>query len=108
MCGIAGYFDARESATARRIKAMTDRLQHRGPNDAGLLLVDTRSKTTWSGHGAEPRAAFDLALGHRRLSILDLSEAGHQPMVSATGRQWIVYNGEIYNFVELRAELHDR
>ena len=89
MCGIAGFFDAREPATADRIRAMTDRLVHRGPNDAGFHLVPSHN----------------LALGHRRLSILDLSPAGHQPMVSASGKQWLIFNGEIYNYVELRAEL---
>jgi asparagine synthase (glutamine-hydrolysing) len=105
MCGIAGFLDAREPATAPRIRAMTDRLQHRGPNAEGLLLVDTARGTTWAGDGAQPEARFDLALGHRRLSILDLSDAGRQPMVSSSGKHWLIFNGEIYNYVELRAEL---
>jgi asparagine synthase (glutamine-hydrolysing) len=104
MCGIAGFFDAREPATPARLRAMTDRLVHRGPNAEGLVLFDTRSGTTWTDAGAS-RAHFDLALGHRRLSILDLSDAGLQPMVSATGKQWVIFNGEIYNYVELREEL---
>jgi asparagine synthase (glutamine-hydrolysing) len=66
---------------------MCDTIAHRGPDDAGL----------WS-HGP-------VALGHRRLSILDLSPAGHQPMSCAGGSLWIVFNGEIYNFRELREEL---
>jgi asparagine synthase (glutamine-hydrolysing) len=104
MCGIAGFFDAREPATASRVRAMTDRLQHRGPNAEGLLLVDTRTGMTWTDGGAT-NATFDLALGHRRLSILDLSDAGLQPMASASGKHWLVFNGEIYNYVELREEL---
>jgi asparagine synthase (glutamine-hydrolysing) len=106
MCGIAGFYDARAQATPGQLRAMTDRLRHRGPNAEGLLLVDTRGGDTWHGDRAvHTNTHFDLALGHRRLSILDLSDAGKQPMSSATGRQWIVYNGEIYNFVELRAKL---
>jgi asparagine synthase (glutamine-hydrolysing) len=105
MCGIAGFFDAREPATPSRIRAMTDRLQHRGPNADGLLLADTRRGTLWPGEGARPDGHFDLALGHRRLSILDLSDAGRQPMASPSGRQWLVFNGEIYNYLELRDEL---
>ena len=71
------------------IKRMTDMLVHRGPDDSGAW-VDTNS---------------GIALGFRRLSILDLSPAGHQPMFSADGRYAIVFNGEIYNFAELRTEL---
>jgi asparagine synthase (glutamine-hydrolysing) len=104
MCGIAGYHDARRPATATGVRAMTDRLVHRGPDDAGLALIDTRSGA-WSA--GEP-GAFDLALGHRRLSIIDLSAAGHQPMSAANGRHWVVYNGEIYNYLELRDELRAR
>lgn len=105
MCGIAGYFDARTPATASRVRAMTDRLAHRGPNAAGFALIDTRGGNIWTGDFAQPAHAFDLALGHRRLSILDLSDAALQPMASLDRRHWVVYNGEIYNFVELRAEL---
>ena len=93
MCGIAGFLDttSRNSnehlhVTARR---MGETLSHRGPDDAG----------TWAD------APAGIALAHRRLSILDLSPAGHQPMFSMSGRYVIVFNGEIYNFQELRKEL---
>ncbi len=92
MCGITGFlvFSGRAAAalteTARR---MADALRHRGPDDAGVW-VD---------------ADAGLAFAHRRLAILDLSPAGHQPMVSACGRYVIAFNGEIYNHLELRAEL---
>src|SRR5450432_2370265 len=93
MCGIAGFWDRRRQAGAEALNAavarMTESLHHRGPDDGG----------TWSD------AAAGLALGFRRLSIIDLSPAGAQPMVSACGRFVIVYNGEIYNTDELRAEL---
>jgi asparagine synthase (glutamine-hydrolysing) len=105
MCGIAGFFDARQRATASQIRGMTDRLVHRGPNAEGFLLVNTRNATSWRGDGPQPDASFDLALGHRRLSILDLSDAGIQPMASASRTHWLIFNGEIYNYVELREEL---
>jgi asparagine synthase (glutamine-hydrolysing) len=86
MCGIAGIYgpEARE-----RIAFMTRVLAHRGPDDEG----------TWRSSRAP------LALGNRRLKILDLSSYGHQPMFSHDGRWGITYNGEIYNFEELRREL---
>jgi asparagine synthase (glutamine-hydrolysing) len=93
MCGFAGILerDYQTSESALRFIAarMADTLRHRGPDDAGVW-VD---------------AAAGVGLGHRRLSILDLSPAGHQPMVSASGRHVIVFNGEIYNSQELRREL---
>lgn len=94
MCGIVGFFErsrghgkADSTAIAAR---MRDRLRHRGPDDDGVWV--------------EPRTGA-LALGHRRLAILDLSAAGRQPMHSACGRYTMVFNGEIYNFRELRARL---
>jgi asparagine synthase (glutamine-hydrolysing) len=97
---------------------MTAALRHRGPDDEGYLLADSRRRWAQAYRGpdtvagiadpplpADPPAGADLALGHRRLSIIDLSPAGHGPMASSDGRLWITYNGEIYNYVELRAEL---
>ena len=93
MCGIAGFRSIGAPLapdSLRRItQAMTATLAHRGPDDADLWID----------------AEAGMALGHRRLSIIDLSAAGRQPMVSACGRFVITYNGEIYNFRELRAEL---
>lgn len=93
MCGITGLLSARADTQpevlARTVLAMTATLTHRGPDDAG----------TWVD------AEAGVALGHRRLSILDLSPAGHQPMVSEDGRLVLSYNGEVYNFRELRGEL---
>src|SRR5688572_7926774 len=93
MCGIAGalcfapHFDEESlRADARR---MTEALAHRGPDDADV----------WTD------AAAGVCLGHTRLSIIDLSEAGRQPMASSDSRWWIVFNGEIYNYAELRDEL---
>ncbi len=91
MCGIAGTFiyseDCRDSVDEAVGLRMLQTLVHRGPDDAGLLVTDR------------------VCLGHRRLSILDLGPLGHQPMADHDGRCWIVFNGEIYNFRELRREL---
>src|SRR5215207_8966276 len=88
MCGFVGFLGLSEPAPrADWITSLIDTIAHRGPDDHGVL-VDGR-----------------LALGFRRLSILDLSQAGHQPMTSADGTLSLVFNGEIYNYVELRAEL---
>ncbi|MEN3941010.1 asparagine synthase (glutamine-hydrolyzing) [Prosthecobacter sp. SYSU 5D2] len=93
MCGIAGYFTLPRSRTSTQMTAevtrMTDAIVKRGPDDSGA----------WTD------AETGIALGHRRLSILDLSPLGHQPMTGADGRYVLVFNGEIYNFQKLRAEL---
>jgi asparagine synthase (glutamine-hydrolysing) len=95
MCGIAGTFQidgAREPDAARRVCAMTDTLAHRGPDGSDV----------WSDVEA------GIAFGHRRLAIVDLSPTGAQPMHSADGRYVVTYNGEVYNFQELREELAAR
>ncbi len=91
MCGIAGFWttSSLDHGAAETLCRMTDALRHRGPDDNGSWL--------------DPNAG--LALGHRRLSIIDLSPLGHQPMASRDGRWVIALNGEIYNFPTLRAEL---
>ena len=92
MCGIVGVYNYGNPGLplkAETIARMRDTMAHRGPDDEGVYV---------SPNGR-------LALGHRRLSILDLSALGHQPMASPDGRYWIVFNGEIYNFRELRPEL---
>jgi asparagine synthase (glutamine-hydrolysing) len=94
MCGIGGYvWTARGGApfdATRRLDAMIDAIRHRGPDDRG----------TWNDDAC--------GLAHARLSIIDLSPAGHQPMASADGRIWVTFNGEIYNFLELRRELEGK
>jgi asparagine synthase (glutamine-hydrolysing) len=92
MCGIAGFWDrgpARSEQSRARLLAMTDTLRHRGPDDAGDFLEED----------------VGLALGSRRLAIVDLSMHGHQPMASPDGRYVLAFNGEIYNFKDLRHEL---
>lgn len=92
MCGIAGLWipaGAPRERLERQALAMTTRLLHRGPDDGGV----------WSDE------ASGIALAQRRLAIIDLSPAGHQPMHSACGRYAAVFNGEIYNHLDLRARL---
>ncbi len=91
MCGFVGIlnYGSSEAISSELIDSMRDEMSHRGPDDAGTYI---------SPDGT-------LGLGHRRLSILDLSSAGHQPMWDEDGRIGIVYNGEIYNFMELRRDL---
>lgn len=91
MCGIAGFLNLKlENAETQPLKQMADSLAHRGPDGEGFFT---------------DRYA---ALSHRRLSIIDLSDNGRQPMTSACGRYTIVFNGEVYNFEELRAELTEK
>ena len=124
MCGIA-VLVAPQRCAAGAIRAMTDLARHRGPDDEGYLLIeDVGSPLEILGGPATPRAAYAsdapfapgarwqhddrpvrVALGHRRLSIIDVSVLGHEPMCTPDRRYWIVYNGEIYNYRELAAEL---
>ena len=132
MCGIAGIVSLESRPVQPRgIKRMCDQIAHRGPDDAGYVMFRTGVRNvgdggSWSefvdaefrnvnehlpvfGDGYFQDVAgntqFSVALGHRRLSIIDLSHYGHQPMASSDCRFWITYNGEIYNFQELRAGL---
>ena len=127
MCGIA-VIVAKERCAADAIRAMTDLVRHRGPDDEGYALIDAPGVAPdLLGGPATPRDAYAsdapfaprapwqhdgnrqimVALGHRRLSIIDVSVLGHQPMCTPDRRYWIVYNGEIYNYRELAAELVD-
>ena len=89
MCGIAGFLNTQGGASTEVAARMRDTLYHRGPDDGGSWIDETQG----------------VALVHRRLSILDLSAAGHQPMLSASDRYVIAFNGEIYNHLELREAL---
>lgn len=104
MCGIAGIlFKTRGHLDADLISRIFKTMGHRGPDDQGWLTYDGVN----CKKGREPRsiANTQLALFHSRLSIIDLSDSGHQPMLSDDGRFVIVFNGEIYNYIELRQEL---
>ncbi|HYV06716.1 MAG TPA: asparagine synthase (glutamine-hydrolyzing) [Blastocatellia bacterium] len=89
ICGVAGQADE------QLIKSMLARIEHRGPDDEGVYITAASQDKR-------------VGLGHRRLSIIDLSPAGHEPMSDASGSVWLTYNGEIYNFKELRRELEAR
>ena len=89
MCGIAGkiYFNQRQIVSEEEIKMMTNYLAHRGPDDSGIFIDG------------------QVGLGHKRLSIIDLSATGHEPMSDDTGKIHLTFNGEIYNFQQLRQDL---
>ena len=110
MCGIAGYYRLHgNDIDVLAFQRMLSVLRHRGPDDFGYAIfhADTQRSFFVSDlegvhtHGRAP----DVIMGHRRLSIIDLSSMGRQPMADATGNLWIVFNGEIYNYLELRQEL---
>ena len=119
MCGIFGIWNLDGSGVdvAAMVRATTA-IRHRGPDDEGYLLINTRTGRTELCGGKDTTSElrlpnifefasekFDLAFGFRRLSILDLSPDGHQPMASPDKSAWIIFNGEIYNYIELRDEL---
>lgn len=105
MCGIAGLLAARPIAgLAAKIQLLSETQAHRGPDDWGCLTWDD-GRAPQVGRDPSQMAAGRLTLVHRRLSIVDLSPGGWQPMADAAGSGWIVFNGEIYNYRELKAEL---
>jgi asparagine synthase (glutamine-hydrolysing) len=89
MCGIAGklYFNSSQAVFEEEIKKMTGELAHRGPDDSGTFING------------------NIGLGHKRLAIIDLSAAGHEPMSDNTNKIFLTFNGEVYNFQELRKNL---
>lgn len=128
MCGISGFV-SKVKTNVKNLKAMTDIIVHRGPDDEGYAVFgDYDSLPLCFGGKDTPNAVYrsflrskprnnissisgmkaEVALGHRRLSILDLSFFGHQPMCSEDAELWITYNGEIYNYLELRHILTEK
>ncbi|MEK6642680.1 MAG: asparagine synthase (glutamine-hydrolyzing) [Planctomycetota bacterium] len=118
MCGILGLWHPHGNPIElAALSRATNLLRHRGPDDEGYLLADTRARRSLACRGPDTipeinlppldsvTGPFNLALAFRRLSILDLSATGHQPMSSPDGRYTLVFNGEIYNYVELREML---
>lgn len=119
MCGIIGIV-SNNADSKRSIIYLNKLIKHRGPDDEGFVLINSKSKRQSSFSGDDsidfikqklPHISkanftdFDVVFGHRRLSIIDLSEKGHCPMSDESGKIWITYNGEIYNYIELREEL---
>jgi asparagine synthase (glutamine-hydrolysing) len=92
MCGIAGILSFKEPVTSEALKTMTDAIAHRGP----------------VGEGHWKNTAGEIGFGHRRLAIIDLSEKGKQPMHYGNGRYTITFNGEIYNYIEIKKELETK
>ena len=92
MCGICGFISKRK-ISAEKLAEMNNTMRHRGPDDSGEIIMQS--------------GAYSVGLAHRRLSILDLSKAGHQPMFSKDGLITVVFNGEIYNYNELKKEFSD-
>ncbi len=129
MCAIAGLYHLdRKRVPAYSLRKMCDVMKHRGPDDEGYVFFHVRNhpykdEGYWMEQGANLSpyrrqedwyeslngdADFNLALGHRRLSVIDLTPAGHQPMSNRANGIWVSYNGEIYNFRELRHDLKAR
>jgi asparagine synthase (glutamine-hydrolysing) len=111
MCGICGEIDlAKGHIHGDVAKRMCDVLAHRGPDDEGMVFI--RGNQYWEAKKSlgdiKNENGFEVSLGHRRLSIIDLTETGHQPMCNEDGTIWIVYNGEIYNFQEIRKRLEEK
>src|ERR1041385_5804484 len=91
MCGIAGIVSTKDIVDEAALKNMVSTIAHRGPNHTAICM--------------EYQSGLSVGLGYRRLSIIDLSVAGNQPMTNETGDIWIIYNGELYSHAELRREL---
>jgi hypothetical protein len=118
MCGILSIINKQVTANAADLISASSIISHRGPDDEGFLTWAPGDKPTiWAGKDTDesthahwhydtlaPNTPFKVGFGHRRLSILDLSPAGHQPMMTLDGRYVISYNGEVYNFTTLAPE----
>lgn len=129
MCGIIAIISFKNHRhNLSRLDKMAKMITHRGPDDEGYALFDIHSESYSILYGDDtprdvigagfhyspvhrfkyPSESFTIGLAHRRLSIIDLTSSGHQPMCDETGRYWITYNGEVYNFKEIRKELINR
>lgn len=115
MCGISGYYSFHTSISSKNILEMNRAIRHRGPDDEGFWLYQNNQGISYSGVDSTEKikeqypvlsdTEANIALGFRRLSIIDLSEKGHQPMLSENEQIIITFNGEIYNFRKMRKEL---
>lgn len=117
MCGICGYYSFKNEISSENILEMNNAIRHRGPDDEGFWISDGLKGKSFSGNDSTQKIKdtfpilnktnSKIALGFRRLSIVDLSEKGHQPMLSEDEKITITFNGEIYNFKKIRKELED-
>lgn len=124
MCGISGLVIKKQNSVNLKevVNAMSQNIKHRGPDGEGFMFAnETQTIPVYSNDSpsfkrsdlnyipqkniSEVNGNFKFAFAHRRLSIIDLSESGHQPMALSDGKYWITYNGEIYNYLELKKEL---
>ncbi len=115
MCGITGFVSLNRPRSLHGYYDAHRLIAHRGPDDEGFVVDDGRSCRPLRGDDSiahfdalAPLASIadaECVLGHRRLAIIDLTHQGHQPFSDSTGRYWLAYNGELYNYLELRAEL---
>ncbi|WP_139421634.1 asparagine synthase (glutamine-hydrolyzing) [Chryseobacterium mulctrae] len=115
MCGICGYYSFKNEISSENILEMNSTIRHRGPDDEGFWISDGSKGESFSGNDSTKKVKetfpvlnetnSKIALGFRRLSIVDLSEKGHQPMLSDDEKITITFNGEIYNFKKIRKEL---
>lgn len=120
MCGITGYVNLKKKIDNNLFAKMNNIIKHRGPDDEGYVLINEKEITNASGYDTVDTLKekyksinkipndYNIILGHRRLSILDLSEKGHQPMQDEKENISIVFNGEIYNYIEIKEELKDK
>lgn len=127
MCGIAGILNYNTNPTlSKSIKLALDEIKHRGPDDEGFVFFENNTPTPTFGNDTplnvkqsnlpySPKIGVDeitthanLVLGHRRLSILDLTEHAHQPLCNEDANYWIVFNGEIYNYQDIKKELEEK
>jgi asparagine synthase (glutamine-hydrolysing) len=128
MCGIAGVISKNNSLSLKdTVFAMSQAIKHRGPDGEGFAFFsNTKSIPVFSNETPQinkeshsflfnPNTSiqniesnYEIAFAHRRLSIIDLSESGHQPMCDTQGDYWITFNGEVYNYIELREELKNK
>ncbi len=113
MCGIVGFCSYRSDKLISKdmLYTMTNSMSHRGPDDSGCVLLEKENNIFYPFKNMADATKIDsgiVGLGHRRLSIIDLSNRGHQPMSDELNLVWLIYNGEVSNYIELREELKDK
>ncbi|MBV6478863.1 MAG: Asparagine synthetase [glutamine-hydrolyzing] 1 [Ignavibacteria bacterium] len=114
MCGICGIVSFRDNIDFEIVRKMNDAIAHRGPDDEGYVCYSSNSKNIIEvkrnnlSESLSAAGKTNVHLGHRRLSIIDVSESGHQPFKDKSGKYFLSFNGEIYNYIELKNELEKK